>query len=66
MRPPALEVEAVKALIAQLPPDSQLTVAGTAQGFRDVIAAAVDKQAVEIALTLVLAELAAAALPAKQ
>jgi hypothetical protein len=43
-----------------LPPDSQLTVAGTAQGFRDVIAASADKQAVEIALTLVLAELAAA------
>jgi hypothetical protein len=60
MRHPALEVEAVKALIAQLPPDSQLTVAGTAQGFRDVIAASADKQAVEIALTLVLAELAAA------
>jgi hypothetical protein len=60
MRDRASEVEAVKALIAQLPPDSQLMVAGTAQGLRDVIAAAADKQAVEFALTLVLAELAAA------
>jgi hypothetical protein len=56
---PHSEVEAVRALIARLPPDSQRTVEGTAQGLRDVIAAADDKQAVEIALTLVLAELAA-------
>jgi len=55
------EIDAVKALIAKLPPDSQRIVAGTAQGLRDVIAAAEDKQAVEIALTLVLAEMASRA-----
>jgi hypothetical protein len=59
------QVVAVKALIAKLPPDSQHRIAIAAQTLRHMVAEAADKQDVEIAITLVLAELSILPAPKK-
>ena len=51
------QVGAVKALIAKLPPGSQHRIALAAKTLRRMVAEAADKQDVELAITLVLAEI---------
>ncbi len=63
VRPPTSQVLAVRKVIARLPRDSKRHVEAVAAALWEIVAEDGDSQEVELALTLVLAQLLARARP---